>query len=77
MFGFGKGSKDPGKDYAEGSKLFDKGDYKGAIKAFRKSAESGNAEAQYALGNMYHDGKGTLANPSVAPVRCTPSDPCT
>ena len=66
MFGFGKGSKNPGKDYAEGSRLYEKGDFKGALKAFRRSAESGNAEAQYALGNMYHDGKGTMVNTAQA-----------
>ena len=68
MFGFGKKSKDPDRDYAEGSKLYSKGEYKEAFKLLKKSAESGNAEAMYGVGVMYHDGLGTMKDPSKAVV---------
>ncbi|GHT71254.1 hypothetical protein AGMMS49950_07570 [Endomicrobiia bacterium] len=35
-----------------------KQNYKEAINWYKKSAEQGNADAQYNLGVMYHEGKG-------------------
>jgi len=37
-------------------------DFKEAVKWFRKAAEQGNADAQYALGRAYHEGQGVDYN---------------
>lgn len=47
-----------GADYDEGMIAFEKEDYAGAYREFRPLAESGVAEAQYALGALYIDGLG-------------------
>ena len=35
---------------------YDRGDYAQALKIFRQLATKGNAEAQYNLGTIYHEG---------------------
>ena len=47
-----------GDDYRDGLDAYQKQDYKEAVRLFRLSAEQGNAEAQYNLGNMIFAGYG-------------------
>jgi len=42
----------------DGKSAYEKGDYTTAYKEFKTLAEQGNAEAQYQLAQMYHDGEG-------------------
>ena len=42
---------------AEADKAFDSGMYTNAYREYRSLAESGNADAQYRLGEMYNSGK--------------------
>lgn len=41
-----------------GEEFFHNNNYAEAVKWYRKSAEQGNAVAQYNLGNCYYDGNG-------------------
>ncbi|MDC0998333.1 tetratricopeptide repeat protein [Alphaproteobacteria bacterium] len=45
-------------DFNKGVDAFDAGNFEEAVKWYRKSAEQGDASAQYALGWMYSNGKG-------------------
>ncbi len=47
-----------GKEFVSGNNFYKKGDYKQAFYWYQQSAEQGNANAQYNLGNIYYDGKG-------------------
>ncbi|MCK5237299.1 MAG: ankyrin repeat domain-containing protein, partial [Deltaproteobacteria bacterium] len=42
----------------EGIKAYENGDYKTALKEFRKAAKAGDAGAQFYLGRMYYNGEG-------------------
>jgi len=44
---------------SEASAAFQAGDYPKAFNIFKQLAEKGNGDAQYLLGNMYQEGKGT------------------
>ncbi len=46
-------------DVVRGQRAYDQGDYEAALLEWQASAQQGNAEAQYLLGTMYRDGKGT------------------
>lgn len=46
-------------DVGRGQRAYDQGDYAAALEEWQASAQQGNAEAQYLLGAMYRDGKGT------------------
>ncbi len=45
-------------DYEDGVVAYDRGDYATAVAKFEKAAARGDAEAQFALGYMYDEGKG-------------------
>jgi hypothetical protein len=47
---------------AEGLAASNRGDYAQALKIFRPLAEQGNANAQHAIGWMYHNGRGVTQN---------------
>ncbi len=49
-------------DIEEAFSALDKGQFAKAFTMFRQYAEQGNAEAQYAMGILYHDGKGVTQN---------------
>jgi len=53
-------------DLDAGVKAHERGDYTTAIQIFQQLANQGNASAQNALGNMYHDGKGVPQDYAVA-----------
>lgn len=44
-------------------RLYERGDYLEASRAYRHAAESGSAQGQYMLGRMYADGKGVPQDP--------------
>jgi uncharacterized protein len=48
--------------FYEGVAAYDKGDYKTALREFRKSAVKGDAKAQYNLGVMHRKGTGVVQN---------------
>lgn len=50
----------------EGVEAYEKGDYAVALKEFKKSAEQGNANAQFNLGLMYSEGRGVPKDDSQA-----------
>ena len=50
----------------KGYDAYDKEDYEKALQLWTKSAEKGNAEAQYRLGRLYDRGEGTEENPVLA-----------
>ena len=60
QFGLFKGALQKGYD------AYDKEDYEKALQLWTKSAEKGNAEAQYRLGRLYDRGEGTEENPVLA-----------
>jgi TPR repeat protein len=45
-------------DFEDGKEAYEREDYVAAISFFTKSAEQGNAYAQYSLGQMFRQGKG-------------------
>jgi len=45
-------------DFEDGKEAYEREDYIAAISFFKKSAEQGNAYAQYSLGQMYRQGRG-------------------
>ena len=45
-------------DVDDGRTAYDEGNYEAAFNAFSKSAEQGDAEAQYKLADMYREGEG-------------------
>ena len=45
-------------DFQKGFMAFLGGDYTTAVKEFTKSAEQGNAQAQFSLASMYYNGQG-------------------
>jgi TPR repeat protein len=47
-------------DVADGWDAYNKGDYKSAVNKWRSSADQGDADAQYNLGQMYLKGEGVL-----------------
>ncbi len=47
-----------GGDFEDALKADNAGDYEKAVELYKKSAEQGNATAQYNLGNMYNKGQG-------------------
>ncbi len=53
-------------EHGAGAKAYQRGDYATAIQIFQQLANQGNASAQNALGNMYHDGKGVPQDYAVA-----------
>jgi len=55
-------------DFAAGVAAYQKGDYATAFKEFQDEATNGNAAAQYNLGMLYYDGKGTPQDYSEAAV---------
>jgi uncharacterized protein len=46
------------KNWREGQRALEKGDYAAALKEFLSLAREGNSIAQFNLGFMYHEGKG-------------------
>lgn len=54
------------EDYAAGLAAFNQGEYKAALKVFKRLAEQGNADAQLKLGQMYHYGLGTKEDDPLA-----------
>ena len=46
------------KNWQEGERALEKGDYAAALKEFLPLAKKGNSIAQFNLGFMYHEGKG-------------------
>ena len=51
---------------AEARELWNKHDYEKAVPLYLKAANSGNAEAQYAMGICYENGRATEKNDSIA-----------
>ncbi len=51
-----------GSFYEKGEERLSKGDYKGAVSWFVRSANEGDAWAQYSLGNCYYNGMGVRQN---------------
>ena len=49
-------------DFAAGQRAYDQGDFAAAFREWRADAEKGDARAQYALGNLYRDGKGVTTD---------------
>ena len=49
-------------DFKDGKEAYEREDYTAAISFFKKSAEQGNAYAQYSLGQMYRQGLGVTQN---------------
>lgn len=49
-----------GADFAKGLVAAQSGDYATALKEWTPLAEQGNANAQYSLGIMYHNGEGVI-----------------
>ena len=49
-----------GADFEKGVAAFKSGDYATALKEWTPLAEQGNANAQYSLGIMYHNGEGVI-----------------
>jgi len=49
-------------DFKDGKEAYELEDYTAAISFFKKSAEQGNAYAQYSLGQMYRQGLGVTQN---------------
>jgi len=47
-----------GGDFQDGLKAYVNKDYKKAVELFQKSADEGDARAQFILGTMYNEGKG-------------------
>ncbi len=47
-------------DFAAGVAAYDKGDYATALEEWQPLAEQGSANAQFALGALYYDGKGVF-----------------
>src|SRR4051794_546719 len=47
-------------DAAAGRQAFEKGDYKRAFTEWQSSADHGDAESQFGLGNIYEQGAGDL-----------------
>ncbi len=45
-------------DFKDGKEAYEREDYTAAISFFKKSAEQGNAYAQYSIGQMYRQGLG-------------------
>jgi TPR repeat protein len=45
-------------DFQKGVTAYESGDYATALREFKTLAEQGNADAQYNLGLMYHNGCG-------------------
>lgn len=52
--------------FDEGMAAYKAGDYETALPELRAAADGGHARAQYALGNMYNEGKGVAPNRAVA-----------
>jgi uncharacterized protein len=48
--------------FEDGNAAYDQGDYATALKLWRPLADNGNAEAQFALGNIFYEGQGVLQN---------------
>ena len=53
-------------DFSDGQRLFQAGDYDGAMAAWAAEANAGDARSQFSLGTMYHLGIGVAADPEVA-----------
>ena len=53
-------------DLAGADRAFERGMYTSAFREYRSLADSGNADAQYRLGEMYNSGKGLPENPAKA-----------
>ena len=53
-------------DYEQGLEAAKQGDYKKAVKLYKKAAEQGNSEAQSHLGMMYLRGEHVLKDPNLA-----------
>ena len=49
-----------GADYEKGFAAYAAGDYATALQEFKKDAEQGDADAQFNLGVMYHNGRGVM-----------------
>ena len=45
---------------------FDRADYQAALQEWRPLAEQGDADAQYNLGSMYHEGRGVAQSDTEA-----------
>ncbi len=54
--------RDPKKSYDRGCQYWKGKDYEEAVKWYRRSADKGNVDAQYALGRMYENGIGVVQN---------------
>ncbi len=52
--------------FSDGQRLFQAGDYDGAMAAWMADADAGDARSQFSLGTMYHLGIGVAADPEVA-----------
>ncbi len=53
-------------DFKDGKEAYEREDYTAAISFFKKSAEQGNAYAQYSLGQMYRQGLGVTQDSKLA-----------
>ena len=53
-------------DIKKARKAYSSGDYKRALKFFRKESEDGNPIADWYLGHMYRLGRGVAADPAIA-----------
>ncbi len=49
-------------DFKDGKEAYEREDYTAAISFFKRSAEQGNAYAQYSIGQMYRQGLGVTQN---------------
>ncbi len=56
-------------DFDDGWAAYERGDYTTALREIRPLAEQGDAEAQWRIGWMYHEGKGVPVNDTEA-VKC-------
>ncbi len=49
-------------DYASGKQAYEAGKVQEAFRAWQESAQEGEAQSQYQLGNLYEEGMGTIQN---------------
>lgn len=54
------------QDYSSARQNFNKHNYRSAFTQLQRPAKAGDPNAQYALGYMYYNGQGTVANPAKA-----------
>ncbi len=53
-------------DLEQGQAAYSQGDFETALSHFGNAAKDGDADAQYALGAMYHDGEGVARDHAIA-----------